>query len=452
MKTTLRFIGGLLALLSAAPLPAQVPVIQSLEPQHELQWSGGQSNRAAAVEISTNLATADWTTLKYDLATNGLRRVSLPTNTVPAAFYRMKVINTPPDPSLVLHFTFENDMGIVNGVTNWVMIDSSGYNNHGWSYPLAGTNIHRWPSVTNGPDGSQAASFSMYVDGYGKYNNSGDWVAIPLSSSFARLTNATIMVWAWYYKGPVIGTNKPLVAVDQATIFNAYYQGAPWSWDLGRKYSSYTKFTVLDGNRDDINAISFPDITTATDGDSGGWNHYAITFEGGLIKGFYNGQDLGQSYTLATNVLLASRYYAALGCWNFGRAPASGGFEDGYPNTGWMYGAIDDVRIYNRVLSAQEIANIYYSFDRENPSTPTNFTATSVTSTEASFTWSPATDHFGVSGYHLLRNGALVADVAVTNAIDSTVTSGASYEYSVQAYDHAGNISPATPGIPVQIP
>jgi len=451
MKKILRFIGGMLGLFIAMPLLAQVPIIQGLEPQHELQWSGGESNRAVAVEISTNLATESWKTLKFDLATNGLRRVSLPTNTASAAFYRMKVINTPPDESLVLHYTFENDMGVVNGVTNWVMVDSSGYNNHGWSYPLAGTNIHRWPSVIKGPDGGQAGYFGMYYDGYGKYERSGDHVVIPITPSFSRLTNATIMAWAWYYPDVHFGTNYYL-AVQEATIFNAYYQGAPWSWNLGRKYTQNTVFTVLDPQLNDLKVIGFPDYAAATGGDSGGWNQYVITFEGGTIRGFYNGVDLGQSYTISTNVLLASRYYAALGCFNFGRGPASGTYNNGYPNAGWMYGAIDDVRIYNRVLSAQEIADVYYSFDREAPTVPTNFTTTAVSSTEASFTWSPAVDRFGVAGYHLLRNGAIVADVSGTNAVDSAVLGGAAYEYAVEAYDQAGNISAPAPGLVVQIP
>jgi len=117
-----------------------------------------------------------------------------------------------------------------------------------------------------------------------------------------------------------------------------------------------------------------------------------------------------------------------------------------------MYGAIDDVRIYNRVLSAQEIADVYYSFDREAPTVPTNFTTTAVSSTEASFTWLPAVDRFGVAGYHLLRNGAIVADVSGTNAVDSAVLGGGAYEYSVEAYDQSGNISAPAPGLVVQIP
>src|SRR5690606_22345300 len=137
--------------------------------------------------------------------------------------------------------------------------------------------------------------------------------------------------------------------VQLATIFNAYYQGAPWSWNLGRFYTPSTAFTVLDNSspRKEIKAINFPDYASTNGGDFGGWNHYVVTFEAGTLRGIYNGVDLGQSYTIATNVLLASRYYAALGCWNFGRAPGSGPYNDGYPNAGWMYGAIDDVRIYN---------------------------------------------------------------------------------------------------------
>lgn len=456
---TNRFSAGifLVTVLFAVSLSAQSqgPAITGLDPGSDLQWSGGQTNRAAAIEVTTNLSGGAWNVLKFDYSTNGVRQVSLPSNAPPGAFYRVKIINEPEDPSLVLHLTFENDMGVVNGVTNWVMVDSSGYNNHGFSYPLAGTNVHRWPSPIEGPDGGQAGDFRMYYDGYAKYGRSGDWVCIPLAPSLAVLSNATIMAWARYYREDYFPDSPRYELVQNATIFNAYYQGAPWSWNLGRTYSPNTVFTVLTANLGDVDVIRFPDYASTTGGDSGGWHHYVVTFNEGVFHGYYDGTNLLQTQGIGTNVLIASRYYAALGCWNFGRAPASGTYTAGYPNAGWMYGSIDDVRIYNRVLSAEEVGDIYNSFDKQPPTAPADLHATTISPGEVAFAWSPSTDRFGVAGYRLRRDGLVVADVVdvvETNCADSSVVSGSSYDYTVEAYDQNGNTSAQSSLLSVAVP
>jgi len=447
-------VSGLAFLAGLSAVQAQTPMINSLLPGTELSWSGGQGNRAAAIQIATNLFSPDWSTVKYDLATNGTRRVILPATDSPASFYRVAVLNTPPDSNLVLHLTFENDFSPLSGVTNGVLVDNSGYDNHGWSYPLAGTNVYRFPTLTEGPDGGPAGDFRMYYDGYGKYGRSGDHVVIPMSPSFSALTNATIMAWARYYREDYFPDSPRFELVQNCTILNAYYQGAPWSWTLGRNYSPSTVFTVLDPLVGDLSVVTFPDLASSRDkgGDTGGWNHYAVTFNNGVFRGYYNGQDLGQTAIIRTNVLLASRYYIALGCWNFGRAPSSGTYTAGYPNAGWMYGAIDDVRIYKSVLSTQEIYGIYLGFDKKAPTMPTNFRLLSATSTQATLAWNPAIDNFNVVNYRLWRDGVLLAELAGTNYVDTNITTGHAYSFSIQAFDPAGNVSAASGPISLLAP
>jgi len=56
--------------------------------------------------------------------------------------------------------------------------------------------------------------------------------------------------------------------------------------------------------------------------------------------------------------------------------------------------------------------------------------------------WQASSDNVGVSGYDVLRNGAVIATIgAVTSYTDSTVASQTTYTYQVRARDAAGNLS-----------
>ena len=62
--------------------------------------------------------------------------------------------------------------------------------------------------------------------------------------------------------------------------------------------------------------------------------------------------------------------------------------------------------------------------------------------------WSPSTDNIGVAGYIINRStdGTLGPEVLRTLAmtwVDSTATAGTTYTYQIEAYDVAGNVSPA---------
>lgn len=85
------------------------------------------------------------------------------------------------------------------------------------------------------------------------------------------------------------------------------------------------------------------------------------------------------------------------------------------------------------------------ALDTEPPSPPGGLTASSVTATAATITWTPATDNVGVLGYRVARGGVPIADVPAQSFADSGLVAGTTYAYEVVAYDVAGNVSaPAT--------
>jgi chitodextrinase len=87
--------------------------------------------------------------------------------------------------------------------------------------------------------------------------------------------------------------------------------------------------------------------------------------------------------------------------------------------------------------------------DTAPPTQPTNLAATTPPG-RVDLTWQAATDNVGVSGYDVLRNGALLATTgAVTTYSDTTVAPLTSYTYEVRARDAAGNVSPPSTALTV---
>jgi len=92
--------------------------------------------------------------------------------------------------------------------------------------------------------------------------------------------------------------------------------------------------------------------------------------------------------------------------------------------------------------------------DATAPSTPGTPHATSVASSRVSFAWTGSTDNIQVTGYTVYRNGVAIGltDPATLSFIDSTVTAGTAYTYTVDAFDGAGNHSARSPGLAVTTP
>jgi hypothetical protein len=78
--------------------------------------------------------------------------------------------------------------------------------------------------------------------------------------------------------------------------------------------------------------------------------------------------------------------------------------------------------------------------DTTPPSAPANLTATAG-DTQVTLSWSPSTDDVSVAGYHVYRNGNLVASPSGTTYTDAGLLDGTTYSYYMTAYDPAGNVS-----------
>jgi glucose/arabinose dehydrogenase len=172
------------------------------------------------------------------------------------------------------------------------------------------------------------------------------------------------------------------------------------------------------------------------------WTHLATTFDGAAVRIYVNG-------ALAGTV-------AATGTMPTSTAP----FRIG-GNAVWgefFAGQVDDLRLYDRALSAGEIVTDMNTSvgppppsDTQLPSAPGNLQATGGQSSVA-LTWTAATDNVGVVRYNLHRGTAAGFTPTTANRISQPTGTSftdagrppGTYYYRVTAEDAAGNVGPAS--------
>jgi hypothetical protein len=139
-------------------------------------------------------------------------------------------------------------------------------------------------------------------------------------------------------------------------------------------FRTHPTLTIVDDAGSAVDIITFPTAVKVGD-----WNNYAFTWDGSYIKAYFNGMFAGQAkmtaisglkffenpspgHTFGVNYMTLGamkhnepRNYPDANCWNQYGFPKQNYV---YPNAGWMTGRIDEVRIYNRDLSQNEISSI----------------------------------------------------------------------------------------------
>ena len=88
--------------------------------------------------------------------------------------------------------------------------------------------------------------------------------------------------------------------------------------------------------------------------------------------------------------------------------------------------------------------------DTVAPTTPTGVATTSVSGNTIALRWNASTDNVAVAGYHLYRNGALIATGTTAAWTDGGLARSTTYSYRVSAFDAAGNESPQSTALSVR--
>jgi chitodextrinase len=171
------------------------------------------------------------------------------------------------------------------------------------------------------------------------------------------------------------------------------------------------------------------------------WTHLAVVLTSSSVDLYVNGQ-LEQS---RTGITLGTDATANTVIGNTGESQPGG---DGDP----FEGAIDELRVYNRALTTQEVTSLFTDQpavpDTQAPSVPGGLSATAASSSQINLSWSASTDNVGVVGYRVERcqgssctTFTQVATPAGTTYSDSGLSPSTTYRYRVRAADAAGNLS-----------
>jgi fibronectin type 3 domain-containing protein len=168
------------------------------------------------------------------------------------------------------------------------------------------------------------------------------------------------------------------------------------------------------------------------------WTHLAATYDGTTLRLYVNGAQVSQRVVSGAIVTSTS--------------PLRIGGNTIYGER--FSGLIDEVRIYNRALSATEVQDdmnrAIGPADTQAPSAPANLTATGSLA-NAQLSWSAASDNVAVVRYNVHRSTtsgftpSAANRVAQPTATTYTDTPPAgTYYYKVTAEDGAGNVSAAS--------
>ena len=79
--------------------------------------------------------------------------------------------------------------------------------------------------------------------------------------------------------------------------------------------------------------------------------------------------------------------------------------------------------------------------DTTAPSTPSGLIASNTTQTSTDLAWSASTDNVAVSGYDVYQGSTKIATVTTTSYSVTNLTANTGYNFSVRAFDEAGNVS-----------
>ncbi|MCB9757937.1 MAG: fibronectin type III domain-containing protein [Candidatus Omnitrophica bacterium] len=91
--------------------------------------------------------------------------------------------------------------------------------------------------------------------------------------------------------------------------------------------------------------------------------------------------------------------------------------------------------------SSQSAPNIIPKLDKIKPDIVSDLTSSEITSNSVRLSWTKSEDNVGVAGYEIYKNNSLAGKSTVNGYVVRGLTPKTSYQFSVKAYDFAGNVS-----------
>ena len=273
----------------------------------------------------------------------------------------------------------------------------------------------------NGNTGTLAGptrSAAGHAGGALSFDGVNDQVNIPDAGSLDLTTGMTLEAWI---NPSASGTWRSILLKERPAGL-AY---ALYATDVNAPMG-----VVFTSNEFETRGPSFP---------NNAWTHLATTYDGSTLRQYINGAQVSSRSVTGPMIV------------------TSGALRIG-GNAIWdefFAGRIDDVRVYNRALTAAEVLadrNTPVSgSDTEAPSAPGGLTATISDVKNIDLDWTAASDDRGVTGYRVYRSdsagftpsAATLRTTVATPGWRDTLNAPGTYYYKVIADDAAGNAGPA---------
>lgn len=297
----------LVMLCASLPLFACAQVIQITEcaASGHIAWSNSFWNTTCRVDAADTLAPGpvmSWSNVVAVHASNAISQATLPAPSADRAFYRVAYAST-----------------VLSGMVAYWSLDGNA--NDRCSYANHGT-VNGTTPTTNRLGDTNSAFF---------FDGSGTYVGVPDSSSL-DVTNMTLAFW---FRMDSADTARELV--------NKF--GGNGNIAFGSEYlagDGKIRFRISkDGSNGTLN-----DCLSTTIIAMGTWYHFAGTYDGAEMKTYISG-------TLENTWATSGAIYKSSEEVKIGRYGYYGG---------WVFhGAIDDVAIWNRALSSNEVWELYQS-------------------------------------------------------------------------------------------
>jgi len=157
------------------------------------------------------------------------------------------------------------------------------------------------------------------------------------------------------------------------------------------------------------------------------WTYITATYDGSMMRLYINGGEVASaSYS---GGILYSTADLIIG----GQTNGSNYFD----------GLIDEIKIYDSALTAQEVLDLFNSTtpepDATPPTQPDNLTTLFVDFTTVEITWTASDDpESGVDHYNIYRDGNKISESTPTNLIDNNLLPGTTYTYEISAVNGQG--------------
>lgn len=295
-------------------------------------------------------------------------------------------------------------------IHNSTIADSSGSSNTG-------------TFTTN--DGSTNKSLTGQIGKAIDFDGVNDYVSIANESNFDFNYNNTFSTSLW------VKADTVLDPIDDLFLCKVVSGGAGYCWY--RNPDNTLGMVLKNSPSNQAGVVSVSSLPLQS------WHHLVVTYDGsGVAAGIKQYMD-GASLTLSTwqdnlsSMSILNNVNLIIGSW-------SG------VNSEFLHGTVDDVRVWNRALSADEVATLY-SFQADD------YSQTVVLRRASSAVTDVPTEGSSYSVGNTIGSSTVACVSSSTSCQDTGLSNGTAYHYKIFTEDSRGNYnagtvpsgSPATP-------